>query len=128
MEIIMATVWRTYTNEEYLFKKKLMEQSLEGIDPDIIRASKEGRMVNGLAEFLQTIVPQTEEEKRLEEEKAQLEEGWKDDILLGIITKRESLLGRPMTEEERGSEDLLIEWERKCKACGMKLFWLNTNK
>lgn len=81
-------------------------------------------MVNGLAEFLQNIVPQTEEEKRLEEEKQQLEEGWKDDILLGIIAKRESLLGRPMTEEELGADDLIDEWERKCKSCGIKLFWL----
>ncbi len=121
----MATIWRTYTNQEYLFKKQLMQQPLEGIDPEIIRASEEGRMVNGLAEFLQTIVPQTEEDKRQEEEKKQREEGWKDDILLGIIAKRESLLGRPMTEEELSSNDLLDEWERKCKACGMKLFWLS---
>tara|TARA_E500000318_G_C3449049_1_gene168077 strand:- start:143 stop:496 length:354 start_codon:yes stop_codon:yes gene_type:complete len=117
----MATVWRTYTNQEYLFKKQLMQQPLEGIDPEIIRASEEGRMVNGLAEFLQNIVPQTEEIK----EKEQREEGWKDDILLGIISKREALLGRPMTKEELSSDDLLDEWERKCKACGMKLFWLS---
>ena len=121
----MATIWRTYTNQEYLFKKQLMQKPLEGIDPEIIRASEEGRMVNGLAEFLQTIVPQTEEDKRQEEEKQQREEGWKDDILLGIIAKRESLLGCPMTEEELSSNDLLDEWERKCKACGMKLFWLS---
>ena len=121
----MATIWRTYTNQEYLFKKQLMQKPLEGIDPEIIRASEEGRMVNGLAEFLQNIVPQTEEEKRLEEEKQQLEEGWKDDILLGIIAKRESLLGRPMTEEELSADDLIDEWERKCKSCGIKLFWLS---
>jgi hypothetical protein len=121
LEITMATVWRTYTNQEYLFKKQLMQQPLEGIDPEIIRASEEGRMVNGLAEFLQNIVPQTEEIK----EKEQREEGWKDDILLGIISKREALLGRPMTEEELSSDDMLDEWERKCKACGMKLFWLS---
>jgi alcohol dehydrogenase YqhD (iron-dependent ADH family) len=116
----MATIWRTYTNQEYLFKKQLMQKPLEGIDPEIIRASEEGRMVNGLAEFLQNIVPQTEDK-----EKEQLEESWKDDILLGIIAKRESLLGRPMTEKELSADDLLEEWERKCKACGIKLFWLS---
>ena len=50
----------------------------------------------------------------LEEEKLDHEEWWCLECEHG-----------PMTEKELSADDLLEEWERKCKACGMKLFWLS---